>query len=324
LVLAPMAGVTNRAFRLLCREQGAGLVFTEMVSATALLYGNRKTRQLLVFGPDEGPVGVQLFGADPETMAEAARLVAELGFVCIDVNMGCPAPKIAQAGRAGVALMKDPELAYDVVRAMVRAVGEQVPVTVKLRAGWDEQSINAPEVARAVTAAGAVMVSVHGRTRAQMYRGEADRGIIRAVKEAVAVPVCGSGDVFTPQAAAMMFAETGCDGVMFARGALGNPWIFARTLTYLKTCVLPPAPGYEERLGMLLRHLELLLELKGEYIAVREMRRHAAWYTKGLPGAAQFRDQIQRAASREEFYAMVRNYARDLAAEGKPGGQYSG
>jgi len=312
LILAPMAGITNRAFRLLCREQGAGLVFTEMISDKGLLSGNHRTRELLQHGPDEGPVGVQLFGASPETLAEAAELVADMGFACIDVNMGCPTPKVAERSGAGAALMRDAKLAHDVIRAIVDAVGHRLPVTAKLRSGWDEDSINAVEVAQAVAEAGAAMVTVHGRTRAQAYRGEADWTIIETTKRTLSIPVCGSGDVSGPEEAVAMFEQTGCDGVLFARGALGNPWVFARTMEYIKTGRLPAKPSAGERLDMALRHMDLLICLKGERIAVREMRKHAAWYTRGLYGATAFRNRVNHASTKQEFWALVRNYAQEL------------
>jgi tRNA-dihydrouridine synthase B len=313
LILAPMAGVTNSAFRLLCSEQGAGLVFTEMVSDKGLLYDNPKTSTLLERHPNEGPVGIQLFGARPETLGAAAKLVSTMGFECIDINMGCPVPKVAERSGAGAALMKDTELAAAVVLAVVEAVEDRLPVTVKMRSGWDAHSINAVEVAREVVAAGASIVSVHARTRDQGYSGKADYEVIRRVKDSVSVPVCGSGDVFSPEAAVTLLDTTGCDGVLIARGALGNPWIFSRTQKLLETGEVPPTPGAQERLRMLSRHFELLMELKGEGTAVREIRKHAAWYTKGLYNSSRFRDAVNRVDKQEDFTALVGNYAQKLA-----------
>ncbi len=298
VIAAPMAGVTDRAYRILAREAGCGLVFTEMISDQALIYGNPRTRLILEHGGEEGLLAVQIFGSNPNYMAQAAEIVAGEGASIIDINMGCPTPKIVKNGE-GAALMKKPELAAEIVSRVVARV--QVPVTVKMRKGWDDENINAVELARLVEAAGAAAVTVHGRTRAQFYSGEADWDIIRRVKEAVSIPVIGNGDVRTPLDAKRMLEETGCDGVMIGRASMGNPWIFSRTIHYLATGELLPEPAWEERIRTALRHLDLLVELKGERIGVLEMRKHAAWYLKGLRGAARLREKINQAGSVKEM-----------------------
>ncbi|OAT86342.1 tRNA dihydrouridine synthase DusB [Desulfotomaculum copahuensis] len=303
VVAAPMAGVTDRAYRVLAREAGCGLVFTEMVSDRALLYGNPRTGLIINHAGEKGPLAVQLFGADPDYMAAAAELAAATGADIIDINMGCPTPKIVRNGE-GAALMKNPSLAARIVSAVAGRVN--VPVTVKMRRGWDESSVNAVEMARRVEASGAAAVTVHGRTRAQFYSGRADWQIIRAVGEAVAIPVIGNGDVCSPQDARRMLAETGCAAVMIGRASLGNPWIFRRTVRYLATGELPPLPDAAERLQTALRHLDLLIALKGGRVAVWEMRKHAAWYSKGIRGAARMRDRINQAPTVEELRAVLK------------------
>ena len=271
VALAPMAGVTDLPFRILCREQGCGLMCTEMVSAKALLYKNRNTKPLLETKPEERPVAVQLFGSDPEIMSEMALMLEEGPYDIIDVNMGCPVPKIVNNGE-GSALMKNPKLAGEILSAMTRKLKK--PVTVKFRKGFNDESVNAVEFAKMAEQSGAAAVAVHGRTREQFYSGKADWDIIRQVKEAVSIPVIGNGDIFTPQDAGRMMEETGCDGVMVARGAKGNPWIFSRIDHYLKTGEVLPKQGPEEVKQMILRHAELLVAFKGEYTAMREMRKH--------------------------------------------------
>lgn len=298
VISAPMAGITDRAYRILAKEAGCGLVCTEMVSDQALLYGNPKTNHLLDSSGETGPISMQIFGSDTGYMADAAEIVESRGADLIDINMGCPTPKIVKNGE-GSALMREPEKAAEIVRAVVGRV--QVPVTVKMRKGWDERSINAVELARLVVDAGAAAVTVHGRTRSQFYTGKADWGIIAAVKKAVNVPVIGNGDIWNPQDALAMMEQTGCDGVMIGRAALGNPWIITKIVHFLKTGDLLPDPALEERVATALRHLDLLVEIKGEKVAVWEMRKHAAWYMKGLRGASRLRELVNKARSKEEI-----------------------
>ncbi|MFA4884916.1 MAG: tRNA dihydrouridine synthase DusB [Desulfotomaculaceae bacterium] len=302
VIAAPMAGITDRAFRILAREAGCSLVHTEMVSDQALLYGNTKTCSLLNISGEAGPVSMQIFGSDPGYMAEAAEIVANRGAWILDINMGCPTPKIVKNGE-GSALMRNPEKAAAIVRAVVQRV--KAPVTVKMRKGWDESSVNAVELARLVVDAGVSAVTVHGRTRSQFYTGKADWEIIAAVKKAVDVPVIGNGDIWTPEDALAMMEQTGCDGVMIGRAALGNPWIFSQAVHFLKTGELLPGPTLKERVATALRHFHLLVEIKGEIVAVREMRKHAAWYMKGLRGAARLRELINKAKSKEEIKEVL-------------------
>lgn len=302
VALAPMAGVTDLPFRILCREQGCGLMCTEMVSAKALLYKNRNTKPLLETKPEERPVAVQLFGSDPEIMSEMALMLEEGPYDIIDVNMGCPVPKIVNNGE-GSALMKNPKLAGEILSAMTRKLKK--PVTVKFRKGFNDESVNAVEFAKMAEQSGAAAVAVHGRTREQFYSGKADWDIIRQVKEAVSIPVIGNGDIFTPQDAGRMMEETGCDGVMVARGAKGNPWIFSRIDHYLKTREVLPKQGPEEVKQMILRHAELLVAFKGEYTAMREMRKHVSWYTAGYPHSAALRNEINLVETMEELTELV-------------------
>ena len=302
VALAPMAGVTDLPFRILCREQGCGLMCTEMVSAKALLYKNRNTKPLLETKPEERPVAVQLFGSDPEIMSEMALMLEEGPYDIIDVNMGCPVLKIVNNGE-GSALMKNPKLAGEILSAMTRKLKK--PVTVKFRKGFNDESVNAVEFAKMAEQSGAAAVAVHGRTREQFYSGKADWDIIRQVKEAVSIPVIGNGDIFTPQDAGRMMEETGCDGVMVARGAKGNPWIFSRIDHYLKTGEVLPMQGPEEVKQMILRHAELLVAFKGEYTAMREMRKHVSWYTAGYPHSAALRNEINLVETMEELTELV-------------------
>ena len=303
LTLAPMAGVTDAPFRALCRAQGAALTCTEMVSAKALVYHDEKTKQLLWSPPDEHPAAVQIFGHEPEVMAEAAPMaLAYSGADILDINMGCPVPKVVRNGE-GSALMKNPKLVYEIVSAMVKAIDK--PVTVKIRKGFDDSCINAVEIAKIVEEAGAAAVAVHGRTREQYYSGQADWDIIRQVKEAVSIPVIGNGDVTSPQKAEELVKQTGCDGIMIARGAQGNPWIFSEMITYEETGTLPERPGKEEVRDMMLRHARLQLKYKGEFIGIREMRKHVAWYTKGLKGSAKLREEINRVESYQELEELL-------------------
>ncbi len=307
VVLAPMAGVTDLPYRLLCREQGAGLLCMEMVSAKAITYHNRNTAALMETDPAEQPVSLQLFGSEPAIMEEAARMIDDLPFAILDINMGCPVPKIVNNGE-GSALMKDPELAAGIVRAVVR--GSTHPVTVKFRKGFDEANINAVEFARRMEDAGAAAVTVHGRTREQYYSGKADHDIIRRVKEAVTIPVIGNGDIDSAEAAKKCFEETGCDAVMIGRAAEGNPWIFSEVVSYLKDGTIPERPTKAEVADMILRHATLQLKYKGEYIGMREMRKHVAWYLSGFPHAAMLRKracEITEYAQIEEIAEIVRD-----------------
>ena len=302
IALAPMAGVTDLPFRLLCKEQGCGLMYTEMVSAKALLYKNRNTKPLLETRPEEEPVAVQLFGSDPEIMSEMALQLEEGPYAIIDVNMGCPVPKIVNNGE-GSALMKDPKLAEQILTAMVKKLHK--PVTVKFRKGFNDSNINAVEFAKMAESCGVAAVAVHGRTREQYYSGKADWDIIRQVKEAVSIPVLGNGDVFTPEDAKRMKEETGCDGIMVARGAKGNPWLFKRILHYLETGELLPPPTAEEVKRMIVRHGTLQTEFRGEEIAMREMRKHVAWYTAGFPHSSALRNDINQVETLEELERLV-------------------
>lgn len=302
VILAPMAGVTDLPFRVLCREQGAGCVVTEMVSAKAILYNNRNTRELLQIDPAERPAAVQLFGSDPDIMAEIAARLEEGPYDYIDVNMGCPVPKIVNNGE-GSALMKNPEQAEKVLTAMVKAVKK--PVTVKFRKGFNDLSVNAVEFAKMAESCGVAAVAVHGRTREQYYSGRADWDIIRQVKEAVRIPVIGNGDIFTPEDAGRMLKETGCDGIMVARGAKGNPWLFGRINHYLDTGEVLPGPSVAEIKAMILRHGRMLVRFKGEGVAMREMRGHMAWYTKGMPHSATLRNEINQVETLEGFVELL-------------------
>ena len=298
LILAPMAGVTDLPFRLLCKEQGAGLLCMEMVSAKAILYNNKNTDILLKTVPKEAPAAIQLFGSDPDIMADIAVRLEErnLGFAVIDVNMGCPVPKIVN-NKEGSALMKDPLLAGRIIEKMASRLS--CPVTVKFRKGFDDEHVNAVEFAHIMEESGAAAVTVHARTREQYYSGSADWDIIRQVKEAVSIPVIGNGDVFTPEDAKRLLDETGCDGIMVGRGAKGNPWIFKRITHYLETGELLPGPTLMEVRDMILRHGKMLTEYKGEMIAMREMRSHMAWYTKGMRNSAALRCEINQVETLE-------------------------
>ena len=303
--LAPMAGVTDLPFRILCKEMGCGLVYSEMVSAKGILYDNKNTTELLEIDPKERPVAVQLFGSDPEILGAMAKKIEQYPIDIIDVNMGCPAPKIVKNGE-GSCLMKTPELVGKIVKSLVES--QSKPVTIKFRKGFDDDHINAVEIAKIAEANGASAVAVHGRTREQYYSGKADWDIIKQVKEAVNIPVIGNGDVFTPQDAKNLLEHTGCDAIMVGRGAQGNPWIFKRILHYLNTGELLPEPTAEERVEKALRHAQMLIDYKGEYIGVREMRKHMAWYMKGMPGAAELRGKLNYAENRAELESLLRGY----------------
>jgi tRNA-dihydrouridine synthase B len=305
LVLAPMAGVCDAPFRRICKEMGCGLVYTEMISAMALVYDNRRTLEMIRIFDDERPVAVQLFGSDPDVMARAAATVEQLGADILDINMGCPAPKIVRSGE-GAALMCRPGLAWEIVRAVRAAC--TVPVTVKIRKGWDEETANAVEFAMGCVEAGADAVAVHGRTRAEGYSGAADWSVIARVAQAVPVPVLGNGDVDSPEAAARMLDETGCAAVMVGRGALGNPWIFRRALSLISTGQLLPEPGARERIAMAIRHLQDVAAFKGDEVAASQMRKHLAWYVRGLRGAARVREAIMAAPTVSALQGVLAQY----------------
>lgn len=308
--LAPMAGVTDLPFRILCKEQNCGMVYTEMVSAKGLLYDNEKTGTLLEVDKREHPVAAQLFGNDPDILAEMAKRVEETPVDIIDINMGCPALKITRNGE-GSALMKTPEKIGEIVYKVSRSI--QKPLTIKIRKGFDDSTINAPLVAQIAEEAGASAIAVHGRTREQFYSGQADWDIIKQVKEAVSIPVIGNGDIFMPQDAQKMIEQTGCDAVMIGRGAQGNPWIFSRTVHYLETGQLLAQPTIEERIATAIRHAKMILDYKGDYIGIRQMRSHLAWYLKGLPRASEMRVRINQIEDYEELRSVLWKYAREIS-----------
>jgi len=303
VILAPMAGVTDLPYRVLCREQGCGLVCMEMVSAKAVLYNNRNTKELLQVDERERPVSLQLFGSDPHILSDIAARLEEGPYDIFDINMGCPVPKIVKNGE-GSALMKDPALVEEILTAMVKAVKK--PVTVKIRKGFDDSSVNAVEIAKIAEACGVAAVAVHGRTREQFYSGKADWDIIRRVKEAVRIPVIGNGDVFTAEDAKRLVDTTGCDGIMVARGAKGNPWIFREITEYLDTGRKPERPSVDELKEMILRHGRMMLKFKGELAGMREMRKHVSWYTAGYPNSAALRNDINMVSSMEELEALIK------------------
>lgn len=310
LILAPMAGITDLPYRQLCKEQGCSMVVTEMVSAKAILYQNKHTKELIKIREEERPASVQLFGSDPDILGEVGARISEGNCDYIDLNMGCPVPKIVNNGE-GSALMREPKKAEAILTSLVRHCKK--PVTVKIRKGFSENSVNAVEIAKIAESCGVAAVAVHGRTREQYYSGKADWKIIRQVKECVKIPVIGNGDVFTPQDAERMFRETGCDGIMIARGAKGNPWIFSRIKHYLESGEILPSPSLSEIQEMVFRHGKLLAEYKGEKIAMREMRKHIAWYTAGLPHSAALRNEINKVETLEEMeqlFAGLKNKNR--------------
>lgn len=305
LVLAPMAGITDFPFRVICKELGAGLVFSEMVSVEALIREHKRTKDMLRTDPAERPVVFQIFGSKPESMAEAAQIVSQGEVDFIDINMGCPVPKILKSG-AGSALLRDMGLAGEIMAAVAGA--SKVPVTVKIRLGWDAKNIIAVDLATAAESAGIAAVTVHGRTKVQGFSGQADWSMIKVVKESVGIPVIGNGDVRSARDAKRMLDETGCDGVMIGRAIQGYPWIFREARQYLKTGIVPPPPTREERESVMLRHLNEMVNLLGENIGVREMRKHLCWYTKGLPGGAEFRTRINGLLKLDDATREIREY----------------
>lgn len=302
IVLAPMAGVSDLPFRLLCHEQGAGLVCMEMVSAKAIFYNNKNTDSLMEIHADEGYASLQLFGSDPVIMADMAKRIEDRPHAFLDINMGCPVPKVVNNGE-GSALMKNPKLVGEILESVVKATKK--PVTIKIRKGFDDEHVNAVEIAKIAEDCGAAAVAVHGRTREQYYSGHADWDIIAKVKDAVKIPVLGNGDVDSPERAKRMLEQTGCDGILIGRAAQGNPWIFREIIHYLETGETIPRPNNAEKRELILRHAALQLQYKGEYIGVREMRKHLSWYTFGIPGAAGFRREINAMETMEQLRECV-------------------
>lgn len=308
--LAPMAGIADKAFRELCTDYGAGYTVTEMVSSKGLTMGDKKSAQLLTLGEREKTAGAQIFGDNPQIMAQAAVKCLEFHPDIIDINMGCPAPKVAMNG-GGASLMKNPRLAGEIMRAVSSAV--DIPVTAKIRKGWDDASVNAVELAEILEKNGASAIAVHGRTRTQMYSGSVDYDIIRRVKQAVSIPVIANGDVTDEQSAAIMLEKTGCDAVMIGRGALGNPWIFRQINAYLNECRVIPAPSLTEKMAVMLSHIKKIIEYKGEYTGIREARHHAGYYTKGLRGGAKFRAEMGSLESFEQLEEITYRILKENA-----------
>lgn len=311
VVLAPMAGISNTAYRQIIKEMGAGLIFAEMVSDKALVYGSEKTFDLLKMSDMERPIAQQIFGSDVDSFVKAAKLVEDkMHPDIIDINMGCPVPKVAIKSQAGSALLKNPDKIKEIVSAVVKAVS--VPVTVKIRSGWDANSVNAVEVAKVIEEAGASAITVHGRTKAQGYSGNADWNIIKQVKEMVSIPVIGNGDITSAEKAKEMLDFTGCDAVMIGRGVLGNPWLIKECVSYLESGIIPPKPSAREKIEMLKRHYQLLVDSTSEKQAILEIRTHALWYIKGMPKSAYIKNEICKTKNSEDLFKILNDYLGDL------------
>ena len=311
VVLAPMAGISNTAYRQIIKEMGAGLIFAEMVSDKALVYGSEKTFDLLKMSDMERPIAQQIFGSDVDSFVKAAKLVEDkMHPDIIDINMGCPVPKVAIKSQAGSALLKNPDKIKEIVSAVVKAVS--VPVTVKIRSGWDANSVNAVEVAKVIEEAGASAITVHGRTRAQGYSGNADWNIIKQVKEMVSIPVIGNGDITSAEKAKEILDFTGCDAVMIGRGVLGNPWLIKECVSYLDSGIIPPKPSAREKIEMLKRHYQLLVDSTSEKQAILEIRTHALWYIKGMPKSAYIKNEICKTKNSEDLFKILNDYLGDL------------
>ncbi|VIG00460.1 tRNA-dihydrouridine synthase [Clostridioides difficile] len=306
--LSPMAGVTGLPFRLICKEQGCGLLYTEMINGKALCYDDENTKKMLKIEDEEHPVAVQIFGSEPEFMGRAAEIMNDYSNEILDINMGCPAPKVVKNGD-GSALMKNPKLAEEVLRAVVK--NSKKPVTLKIRKGWDDNSVNAVEIAKIAEDCGISALAIHGRTREQFYTGKADWDIIAEIKKNLSIPVIGNGDVFTIEDSINMLDKTGCDAIMIGRGAQGNPWIFKRINHYMNTGEILPEPTLNEKISTAIKHLKLAVEEHGEYVAVREMRKHIAWYLKGLRNSAKLRDEINKIEDYQEVVSKLEYYMED-------------
>ncbi|HFL2571157.1 TPA: tRNA dihydrouridine synthase DusB [Clostridioides difficile] len=306
--LSPMAGVTDLPFRLICKEQGCGLLYTEMINGKALCYDDENTKKMLKIEEEEHPVTVQIFGSEPEFMGRAAEIMNDYSNEILDINMGCPAPKVVKNGD-GSALMKNPKLAEEVLRAVVK--NSKKPVTLKIRKGWDDNSVNAVEIAKIAEDCGISALAIHGRTREQFYTGKADWDIIAEIKKNLSIPVIGNGDVFTIEDSINMLDKTGCDAIMIGRGAQGNPWIFKRINHYMNTGEILPEPTLNEKISTAIKHLKLAVEEHGEYVAVREMRKHIAWYLKGLRNSAKLRDEINKIEDYQEVVSKLEYYMED-------------
>lgn len=303
--LAPMAGITDMPFRLLCRQEGCALVYSEMVSAKGIYYNNENTKDMLKTHINERPIALQLFGSDPKILSDMAKKIENYPIDIIDINMGCPAPKIIKNGE-GCALMKNPKLIGDIIKSVSSSISK--PLTIKIRKGFDDNSTNAVEISKIAEENGAAAISVHGRTREQYYSGTADWDIISQVKQAVSIPVIGNGDIDSPQKAKRMLEQTGCDALMIARGAQGNPWIFKRTIHYINTGELLPEPTVQEKIQMIICHSKMLIDFKGEYIGIREMRKHMSWYTKGLTGSSELRAKINDMENINSMIELLNEY----------------